>query len=447
MEKKLNFKVCGLPAKYFIPFFIIVMATVYLGFMPVVKIYSNDAGKYMATSFIMTIAYLMAVGGLFFWLGNTIPIVNNYLGGACLLPLIGASFLNYVGLVPQELVNGVKVLMGGGFQDAYIAMLLVGSILVMDRKVLLGATARYMPTILGSQVFALGFCMLAGLVTGYGIPEALFDIGAPCMSGGSGGAMTTLPALYSSLSGTDMTPMAGKFLCYASIANVLAVVLAAIAGSVTAKMKGLNGNGEILCSKKAQESKTEEKEQKRPGTSADYVALGSGIFMSFCLYLLGNILGSLPGFGVIPGLAWTIILGIIIKFTGLLPDQFADNCVYSMNFALRALLPMLIAGIGINSLKFSTLAEYFSPGAFVVIFSAVFGAMLGAMIFGKLSGLWAYEAGVTAGLCCCNIGGSGDLAVLSAANRMNLLAFASISTRIGGALMVIWIGLLYPLFH
>ena len=47
MEKKLNFKVCGLPAKYFIPFFIIVMATVYLGFMPVVKIYSNDAGKYM----------------------------------------------------------------------------------------------------------------------------------------------------------------------------------------------------------------------------------------------------------------------------------------------------------------------------------------------------------------------------------------------------------------
>lgn len=70
-----------------------------------------------------------------------------------------------------------------------------------------------------------------------------------------------------------------------------------------------------------------------------------------------------------------------------------------MNFALRALLPMLIAGIGINSLKFSTLAEYFSPGAFVVIFLAVFGAMLGAMIFGKLSGLWAYEAGVTAGLC------------------------------------------------
>lgn len=441
---KINFKVCGLSAKHFIPFFIVIMITTYMGFLPTVTIYSNGTDTYTATSFIATIAFLMAIGGLFFWLGNTIPIVNNYLGGACLLPLLGASFLNFVGLVPETLQNGTKVLMSGGFQDAYIAMLLVGSILVMDRKILLGATARYMPTILGSQVFALGFCMLAGLITGFGIPEALFNIGAPCMSGGSGGAMTTLPKLYSDLAGTDMSGMAGQFLCYASIANVLAVVFAAIGGALTSKVKGLNGNGEILHSKNA---KMDVEAEKRPGTSPDYAALGSGLFMSFCFYLLGNIFGSLPGLSVIPGLAWTIIFAIIVKCTGILPQTIEDNCVYAMNFALKALLPMLIAGIGINSLKFSTLSEYFTPGAFIVIIMAVLGAFIGAMIFGKISGLWAYEAGVTAGLCCCNIGGSGDLAVLSAANRMNLLAFASISTRIGGALMVIWIGLLYPFFH
>ena len=441
MEKKnkIVFDVCGLPFKYFVPFFLMVMAAVYLGFIPK----TNLAEGLTASSFVATIAYLMAVGGLFFWLGNTIPIVNNYLGGACLLPLLGASFLNYIGLVPQPLVSGVKVLMSGGFQDMYIALLLVGSILVMDRKIILNATARYIPTVIGSQIFAIAFAMLAGVITGFGPVEALFDIAAPCMSGGSGGAITTLPKLYSDLSGMDMTTEAGKFLCYASIANVVAIVLAAVLGGVTKNSKVLNGQGQIL-RKGVQEDLTAE---KRPATSADYKALGGGIFMALALYLMGNILGSLPGLKVIPGLAWTIVLAIIIKCTGILPAKFEDNCVYSMNFALRALLPMLIAGIGINSLKFSALTEYFSIGAFLVIIIAVVGAFIGAALFGHLTGLFGYEAGVTAGLCCCNIGGSGDLAVLTAANRMNLLAFASISTRIGGALMVIWIGILYPLLH
>ena len=100
---KINFKVCGLEAKHFIPFFIIVMVAVYCGFMPTTTVGSDE---YVATTFVGTIAFLMAVGGLFFWLGNTIPIVNNYLGGACLLPLLGASFMNFIGIVPQELVNG-----------------------------------------------------------------------------------------------------------------------------------------------------------------------------------------------------------------------------------------------------------------------------------------------------------------------------------------------------
>ncbi len=438
-KSKINFDVCGLPFKYFVPFFVMVMAAVYLGIIPTAKL----ADGLTASSFVATFAYLMAIGGVFFWLGNAIPILNNYLGGACLLPLLGASFLNYVGLVPQPMVSGVKVLMSGGFQDAYIAMLLVGSILVMDRKILLNATARYIPTVIGSQIFAIAFAMIAGLITGFGPVKALFDIAAPCMSGGSGGAMTTLPKLYTELSGTDMMTEAGKFLCYASIANVVAIVMAATFGGITKNSKVINGGGQIL-RKGVQEDLTAE---KRPATSADYKALGGGIFMAFCLYLLGNILGNVPGLKVIPGLAWTIVLGIIIKCTGILPAKYEDNCVYSMNFALRALLPMLIAGIGINSLKFSALTEYFSIGAFIVIIIAVLGAFLGALLFGHLTGLYGYEAGVTAGLCCCNIGGSGDLAVLSAANRMNLLAFASISTRIGGALMVIWIGILYRLLH
>lgn len=265
------------------------------------------------------------------------------------------------------------------------------------------------------------------------------------MSGGSGGAMVTIPTLYTSLSGTDFMSQAGMFLCYVSIANVVAIILGACAKPLLRKFGLVSPEDNPAILRKAGLTMQTETAEKLPSTSGDYVAVGGGILMCLGVYLAGNILGKLPGTKAIAGLAWAIIIAVIIKCTGIIEDRISNYTVWGMNLMLQGLLPAIIAGIGINSLDIKSMITYFSPSALLIIVLGVIGAYAGAIIFGHLFGLWGYEAGVTAGLCCCNIGGSGDIAVLTACNRMNLLAFASISTRIGGALMVVWIGFLYPL--
>ena len=51
-----------------------------------------------------------------------------------------------------------------------------------------------------------------------------------------------------------------------------------------------------------------------------------------------------------------------------------------------------------------------------IVFAVVAGAGLGAGLVGKLMGFYPIEAAITAGLCMANMGGTGDVAVLSAAN-------------------------------
>ncbi len=94
-------------------------------------------------------------------------------------------------------------------------------------------------------------------------------------------------------------------------------------------------------------------------------------------------------------------------------------------------------GIGVAYTSIPELISAFSISYFVLVMVTVIGGALGAALVGRIIGFYPIEAAITGGLCMANMGGTGDVAVLSAAQRMKLMPFAQISSRLGGAVMLI----------
>ena len=71
----------------------------------------------------------------------------------------------------------------------------------------------------------------------------------------------------------------------------------------------------------------------------------------------------------------------------------------------------------------------------ITIFSTVVTLMAIGAVVGRFLNMYPIESAII-NACHSGQGGTGDVAILTAANRMQLMPFAQIATRIGGAITV-----------
>ena len=132
-----------------------------------------------------------------------------------------------------------------------------------------------------------------------------------------------------------------------------------------------------------------------------------------------------------------IITVAICKITNCLPENIEIACYQWFQFIMKNLTPTLLVGIGICYVDLNAVISSLNWVYLVLCLATCLGAFFGAAIVGKFVGFYPVEAGITAGLCMSNMGGTGDVAVLSAADRMELMPFAQISSRLGGAIILL----------
>ena len=377
---------------------------------------------------------MLVLGEILGFVGDRLPIVRSYLGGGVILAIFGAASIVYFDLLPEPVISDISTFMKAGeFLNFYIVALIAGSILGMDSKALVKIGLRYFVPIIGATAGAVLLAVLVGALFGFTVQDAVLVIALPIMGGGMGAGAIPMSQVYEQLLGQPASYYISLLVPALALGNVFSIVLGSVLAKLADVYPTLSGQGQIM-----QGVSIEEKTQK-----LDLGKMGIGMMIAAAFYLAGEILGA---FIPLHPYALMIVLVAVAKISNLMPALVTDSSSQWLSFVAKNLTLAQLFGIGIAFTDLETVINALSFTYVAIVLAVVVGAALGAGLVGKLVGFYPIESAITAGLCMANMGGTGDVAVLSAAKRMNLMPFAQISSRLGGAFILLLSGLLVTVF-
>lgn len=374
-------------------------------------------------------AVIMIMGILLGDLGMKIPILKD-IGGPAILALLVPSILVFFELINPAAIESVTTLMKtSNFLYLYISCLVAGSILGMNRKVLIqGFSRMFVPLVIGTLA-SVTVGILVGSLFGYSIKHTLFYIIVPIIGGGIGEGILPLSLAYSSILGESAETFVAQMIPAAVIGNIVAVVCAGLMMRLGEKKPELSGNGVLVKAKGGDEIT----EKTTVNKSVDFSLMGAGLLIACSFFIFGSLAHKFLG---IPGPVLMIVFATLVKCLQLMPKKMEQGAHHLYKFVSTGLTWPLMVGLGMLYIPLEDVVEIVTP-AYVVICASVVLSMVGTGYFvGKFMKMYPVDAAIVTG-CHSGLGGTGDVAILSASNRMSLMPFAQVATRLGGASTVI----------
>jgi Na+/citrate or Na+/malate symporter len=419
-----NLMIGFIPVKWFTLYGIITLIGMFLGCSP--------------KGFLGGFTVCTILGLLLEKIGNNLPFVKTYLGGGSFVALFVSAVLMYLGIFPETTTSLITdFIKNMDYIGMIVGALICGSILTMNRKLLIRAGALYFIPIAGGIIFAFSLTGIIGQLMGYGWREAILFISLPIMGGGTSAGAVPTAQTYANTLAHDNSYYLSLIMPAVVIGNAVSIVMGGVMNSVGERFPSMTGNGNLMKGKDLETSK-----ENTP--APDIASIGRGWVITGIFFTIGIIIGKF-----IPAIhyyAWTIIACAICKISGLFPEKLQKDVEQWYQFCMKLTLPAVLFGIGFVYTDLGVIIQNFSLNYFIMVLTTVLGAILGAGLFGKLVGFFPVESAITAGLCMSNMGGTGDVATLGAAKRMELMPFAQISSRLGGAIIIVLASLLPAVF-
>ncbi len=388
------------------------------------------AARYQAlpNDLIGGLAVLMLTGGLLGELGGRIPGLKHIGGSAILCLLVPSALVGYKAFDPGSLKSLTTAMKTANLQYLYIAALVVGSILGMNRKVLVqGFIRMFIPLTVGTLVGAVVGVGI-GALFGYTPMHTFFYIVVPLFGGGIGEGILPLSIGYSEILHKTQPEMIAMMIPAVLLGNIVAILSSGLLSWLGEKRGDLTGHGSLIRTGADKELLAVQKEQP-----LDLKLMGAGLLLTCAFFILGALLAPITGF---PGPVLMIISVAIVKVLKLMPASMELGAHQMYRFMTSNLTSAILVGLGALFVPWNQMVSSLTVGYFLICLGTVLALIASGFLVGRWMNMHPIESAIVTA-CHSGLGGTGDVAILSASNRMELMPFAQISTRIGGAGMVI----------
>lgn len=375
-------------------------------------------------------AVILTMGWFLGTVGANIPYLKNF-GGPAIMSLLIPSILVFFNLINENVLQSADMLMKqANFLYFYIACLVCGSILGMNRKILVqGLMKMIIPMMLG-MILAMGVGTLVGVLLGMDWKHTLFFIVTPVLAGGIGEGILPLSLGYSQITGLGSEQLVGQLIPATIIGNFFAIGCSAFISRLGEKKPHLSGKGQLVKMGDSDDLADALEEDKSP---IDVKLMGAGVLTACTLFITGGLLQHLTGF---PGPVLMILVAALLKYINVVPEETQRGSKQLYKFISGNFTFPLMAGLGLLYIPLKDVVGVLTWQYFLVVISTVLTVITTGFFVSRFMNMYPVEAAIISA-CQSGMGGTGDVAILSTTNRMNLMPFAQVATRLGGAITVI----------
>ena len=368
-------------------------------------------------------------------IGKRIPILRS-VGGAALVTIFLPSYLVAVHFFPPQFVQTVTTFTNStNFIYLYITAIVVGSILSMDRKSMIEGFLKIVVPLAAGSVAAVIVGVTVGCLAGLGVRRSLFFVVIPVMAGGVGEGAMPLSAGYSEILGQNQGQVLAQMLPLVFFGNLTAILISGFLNSLGKRYPHLTGNGRLqpeAGDKVGITAKTQGVSGHSDVSTIDIGAVSAGGITAITVYLLGVLIHSLTR---LPAPVGMLFVAVLLKLTNAVPPALEEGVRVVFRFFAAAVTYPLVFAVAVALTAWRELVAAFHPANLITIVATVSSLTATGYFVGRRLGMYPIDAAIVTSTHC-GLGGTGDVMILTAAERMELMPFAQVATRIGGAITV-----------